>query len=102
VIVGSAPASVPCRVYTTGDSTLAEGIVTRVDAAPLTASSDTPLAIDARLLAVLDVGVTVRGKPTFNDDIVVMVRCLLFSAHDCGRLRDERHQSIYRQVIENL
>jgi hypothetical protein len=74
VIVGAAFASVPSCVYTMGDSTLWEGIVTIVDADPLIASPDASLATEARLLPVLDDGVTVRGRPTFNDDIVVMVR----------------------------
>jgi hypothetical protein len=77
--------------------------VTTVDEVSVTASSATTPPVEARLFAVLDNGATVRGKPTFNDDKVVIVPCfVILSMQDCGHLRDERLQSIYRLQIENL
>jgi hypothetical protein len=62
------------------DSTLAEGIVTIVDADPVTAFFDTTRAVEARLFAVFDDGVIVGGRLAFNDDKVVMVRCFVILA----------------------
>jgi hypothetical protein len=64
-------------VYTTGDATTADGIVTIVDADPAPAC-DPVRAIEARLFAVLDDGVTVGRRPAFSDDRGVMCRASLF------------------------
>jgi hypothetical protein len=77
VMVGSAPASVPCGVYKRGDSRLPGGIVTIVESVPSTASSDATRAVEARLFVVLDDGVIVGEIPTLNDDTVIIVRCFV-------------------------
>ena len=74
-MVGSAPASIPSGVYTMGDSTVGEGIVTMVD--PIPASAD-EAAVEARLFAVLDDGVSDGIRPAFNDEMVVIVRLCYF------------------------
>jgi hypothetical protein len=79
-------------VYTTGDSTIGEGTVTMVE--PTTASADEALAAEARLVDEAADGVSAERRPAFNDEMVVIVRALLFSV-DCGHLRDDRPRRRY-------
>jgi hypothetical protein len=59
-----------------GAATIIEGIVTIVDADPVTAPCDAR-TVAARLFAEFDNGVTVGGRTAFNDDKVVIVRCFV-------------------------
>jgi thioredoxin reductase len=81
-------------VYTVGDSTPGEGIVTIVDAGPATASAAVVRAVAARLPAVLDDGVAVGARLAVNDDKGVMGAVPSFPVDEDGRLRDDRFQSV--------
>ncbi|HEY1997136.1 hypothetical protein [Paraburkholderia sp.] len=74
--IGGGPSSMPCGVYTLIASLLGEGIVTIVDAAALAGSCDAAPGVDATPFVAFDDGVYARGLAAFNDDRVVMARCL--------------------------